>query len=160
VHILFAASEVTPFAKTGGLADVAGALPAALARSGHDVKVVMPHYAVLDEKRFPLQSRGEFSIRLAGRDFTFGLGSFRLPDNPVEFLFLSNDPLFGRPDLYQEKGRDYPDNLERFSVFSRAVLEVPVKLNWRPDILHANDWQTALTFVYRNAHFPTDPHDP
>jgi starch synthase len=157
VKILYAASEVAPFAKTGGLADVAGALPTALARSGHEVKVIMPRYAVVDVKRQPLQSHGDLAVRLAGKDYSFTLWSCHLPDSPVEVLLLSHEGLFGRPGLYQEKGRDYPDNLERFAVFSRAVLEVPRKLNWPPDILHGNDWQTALTFVYRDAYLPDDP---
>jgi len=125
VRILYAASEVAPFAKTGGLADVAGALPAALARLGHEVKVIMPRYAVLKEPRRALAQRGDLTVRLAGQDHPFGLWSGTLPETPVEVLFLSNDRLFGRPGLYQEKGKDYPDNLERFAAFSRAVLEVP-----------------------------------
>jgi starch synthase len=157
VKILYAASEVSPFAKTGGLADVAGALPTALARSGHEVKVIMPRYAVVDASRQSLQSRGDLAVRLAGKDYPFTLWSCHLPDSPVEVFLLSHDGLFGRPGLYQEKGRDYPDNLERFAAFSRAVLEVPRKLNWPPDVLHGNDWQTALTFVYRNAHLSADP---
>ena len=158
MRILYAASEVAPFAKTGGLADVAGALPAALARLGHEVKVIMPRYAVLKEPRRALAQRGDLTVRLAGQDHPFGLWSGTLPETPVEVLFLSNDRLFGRPGLYQEKGKDYPDNLERFAAFSRAVLEVPKKLNWQPDVLHGNDWQTALTFVYRNAHLSADPN--
>jgi starch synthase len=157
VRIFFVASEVAPFAKTGGLADVAGALPAALARSGHEVKVVMPRYAAVNEKRWGLQSRGDFTIRLAGKDYPFGLWTAPLPETPVEVLFLSHEGLFGRPELYQEKGKDYPDNLERFAAFSRAVLEIPKRLGWSPDVLHANDWQTALVFVYRRVFFPADP---
>lgn len=157
MRILYAASEVSPFAKTGGLADVAGALPMALARLGHEVKVVMPRYGVVDEKRQPLKSRGEFLVRLVRKDYPFTLWTCQLPDSPVEVLFLSHDGLFGRPGLYQEKGKDYPDNLERFAAFSRAVLEVPKIMNWRPDVLHGNDWQTAPVFAYRHAHFSADP---
>lgn len=158
MRILYAASEVSPFAKTGGLADVAGALPTALARLGHEVKVIMPRYAVVDETRWGLKSRDDLTVTLAGRDYSFTLWTGRLPDSPVEILFLSHEGLFGRPGLYQEKGKDYPDNLERFAAFSRAVLEVPKKLNWQPDVLHGNDWQTALAFVYRNAHLSADPN--
>ncbi|HUK57564.1 MAG TPA: glycogen synthase GlgA [Nitrospiria bacterium] len=157
MRILYAASEVVPFAKTGGLADVAGALPAALARSGHEVKVVMPRYASVDEKRWELRSRGGFTVRLAGKDYPFMLWAAGLPENPVEVLFLSHEGLFGRAGLYQEKGKDYPDNLERFAAFGRAVLEVPKRLNWPPDVLHGNDWQTALLFVYRRVFYLSDP---
>jgi starch synthase len=153
MRILYTSPEVAPFAKTGGLADVAGALPAALARLGHEVKVVMPKYAAVEEKRWGLKSRGYLAVRLAGEDYPFTLWSTNLPGTSVEVLFLGNDPFFGRPALYQDKGKDYPDNLERFAAFSRAVLEVPRRLNWYPDVLHANDWQTALTVTYLRAHF-------
>jgi starch synthase len=163
VRILYAASEVAPYAKTGGLADVAGALPEALARLGHEVKVIMPRYAVVDGKRWGLESRGDLQVRLAGKDYPFTLWSGHRPpaaartDPPVEVLFLSNDRLFGRSELYQEKGLDYPDNMERFAAFSRAVLEIPKRLDWFPDVIHGNDWQTALIFVYRRFFFSADP---
>ncbi|HUJ79507.1 MAG TPA: glycogen synthase GlgA [Nitrospiria bacterium] len=148
MRILFASSEVAPFAKTGGLADVSGALPAALARLGHDVKVVMPKYAAVDGRRWGLTAGTEIPVHLAGRDHRFILWSGRLPDgppgNPVSCYFLAHDHFFGRAGLYQEKGRDYPDNLERFCAFNRAALAVPRVLGWAPEILHANDWQAAL----------------
>jgi len=158
MRILYTVSEVAPFAKTGGLADVAGSLPAALARLGHEVKIVMPRYAVVNGKRWGLQPRDEFSLRVAGKDYPFSIHAGRLPDSPVEVLFLENDRLFDRPALYQENGVDYPDNMERFAAFSRAVLEVPRRLDWSPDVLHGNDWQTALIFVYRRFFLANDPH--
>jgi starch synthase len=152
MRILYVASEVAPFAKTGGLADVAGALPEALSRLGQEVKVVMPKYAIVNEKQWKLTSRGDITVKLGVEDYSFTVWSGNLPGTSVEVLFLSNPVLFNRSGLYQEKGKDYPDNLKRFSAFSRAALEVPGLLNWSPDILHANDWQTALTFAYVNAH--------
>jgi starch synthase len=152
MRILYASSEVVPFAKTGGLADVAGALPAALARLGHDVKIVMPKYAAIDAQRWGLTAGDEIVVRLAGREFPFTLWSCRLPsgppDNPVDCYFLANEQLFGRPGLYQEQGKDYPDNLERYSAFSRAAIDVPKVLGWEPEIVHANDWETALMPLY------------
>src|SRR5437773_3455984 len=123
MRILYIASEVAPFAKTGGLADVAGALPAALARMGQEVKVVMPKYAVVDEKRWGLASRGDVIARLGGEVYSFAVWSVSLPESSVEVLFLGNPILFNHSGLYQEKGKDFPDNLKRFSAFSRAVLE-------------------------------------
>jgi starch synthase len=156
MRVFFASSEVTPFAKTGGLADVAGALPAALARLGHDVKVVMPKYAVIDAKRWGLTAGNEIVVRPAGREIPFTLWTGRLPngppDNPVDCVFLANAQLFGRPGLYQEHGKDYPDNLERYSAFSRAAIEVPRVLGWEPEIVHANDWETALMPLYLRVH--------
>jgi len=152
MRILFVSSEVAPFAKTGGLADVSGALPAALARLGHDVKIVMPKYAAVDDRRWMLTAGRDIAVNVAGRDVRFTLWSGRLPDgppgNPVGCYLLGHDHFFGRAGLYQEKGRDYPDNLERFSAFSRAAMEVPQALTWSPDVVHANDWQTALIPLY------------
>ncbi|MCI0526180.1 MAG: glycogen synthase GlgA [Nitrospira sp.] len=157
MRILYTASEVAPFAKTGGLADVAGALPAALSRLGHEVKVILPKYGVVDEKQWNLRRRGNLLVKLAGQiDYPFTIWSCDLPGTQVEVLFLANDRLFGRQELYQEQGKDYPDNLERFSAFSRAVLEVPKLLKWSPDVLHTNDWQMALSLTYLKAHFAED----
>ena len=153
MRILYVSPEVAPFAKTGGLADVAGALPAALARLGHEVKVVMPKYAAVAEKEWELKPRGYLSVRLTGEDYSFALWSCNLPGSSVEVLFLGNDFFSSRSGLYQENGKDYPDNLERFAAFSRAVLEIPRRLDWYPDVLHANDWQTALAIVYLKAYF-------
>lgn len=157
MRILYAASEVTPFAKTGGLADVAGALPAALAGLGHDVKVVMPGYNGVKDKPGRYTPRGNIEVSLAGVVYPFDVEAGRLPETRVEILFLSNSRLFDRPGLYQEKGKDYPDNLERFAAFSRAILEVPGLLDWHPEVIHCNDWQTALIPAYIKALFPGDP---
>jgi starch synthase len=161
MRILFTSSEVVPFAKTGGLADVSGALPAALARLGHEVKVVMPKYAAVDAERWGLTAGDEIVVRLAGLASRFRLWSGRLPnsppDNPVDCGFLAHEQFFGRPGLYQEAGKDYPDNLQRFSAFSRAVLDVPRMWHWRPDVVHANDWETALTLLYLRTHIEPEP---
>jgi starch synthase len=157
MRILYTASEVAPFSKTGGLADVAGALPAAVARLGHEVIVVMPRYKAVLPERWGLTRKGEISVKLAGRGYSFALWAARLPQTPVEFFFLDHEGLFDRTGLYQEGGKDYPDNLERFAAFSRALLEVPKRLGFKPDLLHGNDWQTALAFVYLRAHFAQDP---
>jgi starch synthase len=161
MRILFISSEVVPFAKTGGLADVSGALPAALARLGHEVRVVMPKYAAVDAKRWELTAGEEIVVRLAGLDSHFTLWSGRLPNspsgNPVDCGFLAHEQFFERPGLYQEAGKDYPDNLQRFSSFSRAVLEVPRVWRWRPDVVHANDWETALALLYLRTHIEPEP---
>jgi starch synthase len=158
VRILYIAPEIVPFAKTGGLADVAGTLPPAIARFGHEVKVVMPKYAQVEAERWELKVRADFAVRLGSRTIPFTLWAGQLPGSPVEALFLANDCLFDRPGLYQEDGEDYPDNLRRFSAFSRAVLEIPKQLNWYPDVLHVNDWQTALIAAYLKADFAGDAH--
>lgn len=148
MRILYLSSEVAPFAKTGGLADVAGSLPRALAALGHDVKVAMPLYRSVKEGGWNFKSEGETLFSLGGRNLRFGIQSLRLPDSTTQYVFLQNDDFFGRPQLYQEQGRDYPDNLERFGSFSRAVLDIPAAFDWEPELIHANDWQTAMVFPY------------
>lgn len=151
MKILYVSSEVHPFAKTGGLADVASALPAALAQSGHDIKIVMPLYGLIDRDRWKIRHRFDFKIKLR-KEYAFSCHSASLPGTAIEVLFLQSDPLFGRNGLYQEvPGRDYSDNLERFAAFSRAVLDVPEKIEWIPDVIHGNDWQTAPLFAYWRA---------
>lgn len=158
MNILFACSEAVPFTKTGGLADVAGALPRELARLGHRVCLVMPRYAMIDGRRHGLTER----LRLKVPTFTGALDATveeaALPDptlpsdRRVRVLMIGYAPFFARAGLYMEGGNDYPDNLDRFAFFSRAVLEllpiVESTLGRGPLILHAHDWQTALSVTY------------
>jgi starch synthase len=134
LKVLLAASEVVPFAKTGGLADVAGSLPIALEAMGVDVRVVMPKYG---------------SVKAEGSQAVIG--------NNVKVYFVENDGYFNRKELYGDKFGDYHDNLERFSFFSKEVLERCKKENFKPDIIHCNDWQTALVPVYLNTLYKYDP---
>lgn len=156
MRILYASSEVYPFAKTGGLADVAGALPPALERLGHEVKIIMPKYKAISENQWGLKRLREFTVSLGGKKHSVVLWMTDLPKSSVELFLLSCDPLSDRIGFYQDNGKDYPDNLEAFSLFCRALLEVPKLLNWPPDILHLNDWQTALTLAYLRSHFKKD----
>lgn len=147
MKILFAASEVAPFAKTGGLADVAGSLPLALAALGHDVRVVLPRYRQVDPLTYglrhiaacyvPLSSWKERCDILAG---TMG--------GAVPAYFINKDLYFNRPELYRTPQGDYHDNAERFIFFSRAVPELCRVLDFAPDIIHCNDWQTGLVPLY------------
>jgi starch synthase len=157
MHILYASSEVFPFAKTGGLADVGGSLPSALERLGHEVKVIMPRYSVIPGDRWEFIKVKDFTLRLGKKEHSLTLWKSRLPGVSVEFLFLSTPLFFNHNGLYSENGKDHPDNLEGFSLFSRAILEVPKLLNWKPDVLHANDWQTGLVFAYLKTLLRGDP---
>lgn len=136
MKILYASSEVVPYAKTGGLADVAGALPKALAELGHEVVVVMPKYRMVNEKKFGLERLNDVIFRA------------KMPKSQVTVYFIDNPKYFDREGLYQEKGIDYPDNCERFSFFCRTVMEFLPKVSFFPDIVHCNDWQTALIVAY------------
>jgi starch synthase len=140
VTVLFVASEVAPFSKTGGLGDVAGALPPALAARGHEVHVVTPRYGFIDPaawrlERLPaaVRARGEGGAILHGR---LGGAHVHLLDH---LRFFGN-----RRGLYGEGGRDYPDNAQRFAYLTRAALDLPRAVGLEPDVVHLHDWQTAL----------------
>ncbi|BDF71622.1 glycogen synthase [Oscillospiraceae bacterium] len=142
MNILFAASEVAPFIKTGGLADVAGSLPAALAKEGHDVRVILPLYEGIGEDwRSQMTFLQCFHVTLAWRTPYCGL--FELQRDGVTYYFVDNEYYFKRANIY-----GHYDDGERFAFFSRAVVESPGYLNWHPDVLHCNDWQTALVPIY------------
>lgn len=143
MRILFAASEAVPFAKTGGLADVAGSLPRALADLGHDVRVVMPRYRSTDPVRFGLKHVATFNVPLGSWQERCDILQGRMGKN-VTVYFVDKPIYFDRPELYRTAQADYPDNAERFTFFSRAVLELCRELDFRPDIVHGNDWQTGL----------------
>lgn len=142
MKILFASSEVAPFIKTGGLADVAGSLPVELAKAGHEVKVILPLYErVGGQWREQMQFCCYFDITLAWRRSYCGV--FSLEKDGVTYWFVDNEYYFKRYDLY-----GHFDDAERFAFFSRAVIEVPGHMDFAPDIVHCNDWQTALVPIY------------
>lgn len=171
MKILFAASEVVPFAKTGGLADVAGALPRALARLGEDIRVVMPKYRVVDEAQHRLRPTGlTLEVPISGRTETAEVLEGRLDgaahrdsglrgpgDGGVPIYFLRADRYYDRDGLYGVAGQDYPDNAERFVFFSRAVVELARQGPFRPDLFHCHDWQTGLVPVYLESLYARDP---
>jgi starch synthase len=148
LKILFAASEVAPFAKTGGLADVAGSLPQALAALGHDVRIVLPRYRQVDAVQYDLKHLATFYVPLSSwKERCDVLGGTL--GRHVPAYFINKDIYFNRPELYRTPQGDYHDNAERFIFFSRAVLEICGILNFMPDIIHCNDWQTGLVPIYR-----------
>ncbi len=147
MRILLVASEVAPFAKTGGLADVAGALPKALAKLGHDVRVVLPRHRMVDPVKFQLrQVMTSLPVPVAGRSADAAIWQGAIDSVPV--FFVGHDGYFNREALYQTQEGDYPDNAERFAFFSRATLEMTRALGFLPDICHCNDWQTGLVPTY------------
>ena len=142
MQLFFAASEVAPFIKTGGLADVAGSLPNALAKLGHDVRVILPLYSAIPAKwRRQMTFLKRFHFPLSWRNAYCGL--FSLEYQVLTYYFIDNEYYFKREGLYGQF-----DDGERFAYFSRAVVEVPVQLGWSPDVIHCNDWQTGLVPVY------------
>jgi starch synthase len=156
MKIAFVTSEVFPFAKSGGLADVAGSLPKELAKLGCEVKVFMPKYNFVDEKTFNLKYNweiGEIPVRINGVIRSVHLHQAILPDSEVEINFIDCPHYFFRGQIYT----NHPDEAERFILFSKAVVEVLQRLKWAPDIIHCNDWQTGLLplFVKDNYHWDT-----
>ncbi|MBI4385093.1 MAG: glycogen synthase GlgA [Nitrospinae bacterium] len=148
LKILLASPEVHPFAKTGGLADMAGSLPRALSNLGHDVRVIMPYYKCV--------SGGNREIRPASAHIDVPLGPVRQRgwlfegrlDGGLPVYLVNHQAYYYRDQLYGENGRDYHDNAERFIFFSRSILEACKALSFRPDIIHCHDWQTGLVPAY------------
>lgn len=142
MKVLYAASEAVPFCKTGGLADVAGSLPPALAAQGVETAVILPLYRLVKER---FADRLTFLcydyVDLAWRHAYCGL--FSLKKDGVTWYFLDNEQYFGRPELY-----GCADDGERFGFFSRAVVKMLDHLDFWPDVIHCNDWQTALIPIY------------
>ena len=155
MHIAFAASECVPFSKTGGLADVVGALPRALAAAGHQVSVYVPRYrqtklsdaqTVVRSITVPFDDHYRFCSVVTGGATQSG----------VRFYFVDYPPFFDRDALYGTSSGDYPDNAERFALFSRAVLEAS-KILGVPQVFHCHDWQSALIPVLLRTQYAEDP---
>jgi len=143
VKIAFCSSEVVPFAKTGGLADVSGALPLALENLGQEVIVVMPGYACVKNSGIEIkQLKPGFSFATVGKD--------------IKVYFIESDKYFNRLGLYVDKEGDYKDNLLRFSFYCKKTLELLKLIDFSPDIIHCNDWQTALIPVYLKTNLKED----
>ncbi len=149
MNILLATSEAVPFAKTGGLADVSGALPVELERLGHRPAVILPGYRQTRYCGQKIESLGiDFIVPIGSKMVTGRLSKSVMPGSNVPVYFIEQDQYFDRDQLYGADGKDYIDNCERFVFFSRAVLEAIRLLDLQVDVLHANDWQTGLVPAY------------
>jgi starch synthase len=149
LKVLFVASECAPFAKTGGLADVVGALPKALRPLGIDVRVVIPLYAGMPWSELEALD-GTLPVPMWWGTAHARVRVGRLPGSDVPVYCLEYNRYFDRPYLYGPPAEGYPDNLERFTFLSRGALEVCKALGFYPDVIHCNDWQAALVPVYVN----------
>ena len=142
MKILYAAAEVAPFMKTGGLADVAGSLPKSIKDKGHDIRLVMPLYSTIDDRyRSKMKKEMEFYLDLGWRKQYVGVLS--LVDQGVTHYFIDNEFYFKRDNIYGEF-----DDGERFIFFTKAMALLMKELNFKPDIVHANDWHTGLLPLY------------
>ena len=162
--VLFVSSEVYPYAKTGGLADVSSALPQALREFDHDVRIIMPKYGFIGEKKQKIH----IINRLQGMDFEIGdkmvtvnakSSAILTQRTRVQIYLSESDEYFSRMGLYADPDTnvEYPDNDERFITFSHSVLELCKRLLWKPDIIHCNDWQTGLIPLYLKEAMKQDP---
>ncbi len=159
--------EAVPYAKTGGLADVAGTLPFELAKLGHEVRLIIPKYGCIDDSEHPFQQVAELPVPTVAGPIQAIIEQGPVSSFPgktagrMSIFAIRHDLFFARAGLYQEQGRDYPDNLDRFSFFCRGVLALLTHFasaeQWRPDILHLHDWQTALCAVYLKTLYARQP---
>ncbi|HJS89223.1 MAG TPA: glycogen synthase [Steroidobacteraceae bacterium] len=149
-------SEVAPFSKTGGLADVAGALAKYLAGAGHDVRLFTPLYASIDRARFPMRPVEELQhlpLQVGPHDYVFSVATTPLPGSDAQTYLIDCPALFARPTLYTTD----PDEHLRFIAFTRAVLASCQRMQWPPQILHCNDWHTAFGPLFLRTQLESEP---
>ena len=150
-RILFASSEVVPFAKTGGLADVVGSLPSAFNKESYDVRVIMPKYgSIPKEYTDQMNFITHINVSLGWRNKYCGI--FELKYNGIIFYFIDDEFYFGGPTLYSYIHED----VEKFSFFSKSVLSILPYVDFKPDLIHCNDWQTGLVPVMLNVQYQHD----
>ena len=156
MKIVFAASEMTPLCKTGGLADVVGALPPVLASKGHEIHVMLPGYGSIDREAWGFNARSDRQGIYLGQTVT-ALTMSSAEYRGVQVHLLENADFFSRQGLYGDENGDYGDNDMRFIFYSRATVEAMKKLGIRPDIVHGHDWQAGLVMTYLATLYRQDP---
>lgn len=154
MNILIVTSELAPFAKSGGLADVASALAAKLKQNGHDVRVVLPHYSLLKDKQIATNRvLDAMCVTMGQGEEWCAVNKFTTEENVPVFL-IEHDMYFNRPLLYHDEHmNDYQDNARRYGFFCRAALQFCIDSDFTPDIVHTNDWQTAPAAAYLKTWF-------
>lgn len=162
--ILFVTSEVVPFMKTGGLADVSSALTQKLTEMGHQVRIVVPKYGAIDERKYKIHEvvrLKDLKTKIGEKEITFSLRSSFLIGSKarVQIYFLDNLEYFvSRHSLYDDPltGEEFKDNDERFILLNKCIFELITKLGWIPDIIHCNDWQCSLIPAYLKTTYKND----
>ncbi len=160
--ILYLASEISPFAQAGGLADVTAALPKALKNFNQEIRLMIPKYKFINERKYTLREvirLRDIPVTLNGQTEIANVKSAFLPDSKVQIYFIEIGDFFNRPGIYidPKTKQPYPDNAIRFAFFSKAAIETLKKLSWQPEIIHCNDWQTAYIPVYLKTLYQNDP---
>ena len=160
LSILISASEAVPFAKSGGLADVVGSLPKYLRDLGHDVRLVMPRYYMIDREKYGLKVLpGVLTVPMGilGNEYC-AVYEGVIPDSDIPVYFLEHEGYYGRGGLYDEGNVEFPDNDRRFIFLSKATLELCKLLDFHPDVIHAHDWHTAAIPLLLNTAYKNDRH--
>lgn len=154
LKILIVSSEIDPFAKTGGLADVAGSLPKALAKLGHDVRLIMPRYKQIKNTEYMTDMPVEMDGHLETAIIKTSLLPVKGPEQHLKIpvYFVDNYKFFYRDGLY-----GHPDDGARFNFFTKAVLSALPKINFQPDVIHCNDWQSALLPLFMKYKYEDEP---
>jgi starch synthase len=148
LRVLFVASECTPYAKTGGLGDVVAGLSKALCQAGHDARVLIPLYSLIDRAEYNLTPASSVCVHMGGnREFWVGLYETKL-DDTVPVWFLDYGSYFGRPGIYDGPFGHYYDNAHRFALLSKAALQIGKDRQWIPHVMHVHDWPSALVPVF------------
>jgi starch synthase len=151
MKVLMLASEVIPFAKTGGLADVAGTLPMALKKLGLDISIALPYYKSIKESDNVMEIvEKDLRLELNEKEYKFSILSTEQPFSGIKTYFIDYPEFFDRDSLYGNEDMAFDDNLERFSFFCLAVLKLVECFDVYPDIIHLNDWHTGLVIPYLN----------
>jgi starch synthase len=157
MKIAIVASEAAPFAKTGGLGDVAGALPKSLYRLGHEPVLIMPLYRTVRQSRVSLTVDGAISVPVGPRTVEARLWRSEIAGTGATVYFLENDAYFDRDSLYGYGADDYNDNCERFAFLARGAIEAVRALKFEANVFHVHDWQTALVAPYLRILYRDDP---
>ncbi len=157
IKVLLVSSEVTPFSKTGGLADVSGSLPVSLRHLGCEVRVATPLYKMVRESGCPLQRLLQGLKVKVGKRSVKGDVSVAALNGGVDTYLIERARYYNRDYLYGTSKGDYPDNAARFIFFSRMVLELCKKIEFKPHVIHCNDWQTGLIPAYLRTIYRDDP---
>ncbi|HED10301.1 MAG TPA: glycogen synthase [Caldithrix abyssi] len=153
MKILYLASEVTPFARAGGLGDVTGALPKALKDLNQEIRIMMPKYKFINERKYVLREvirLRNIPVTIDGRTEYANVKSAFLPESKVQIYFIEVADFFNKPGIYHDPhtNEPYEDNAIRYAFFAKAAMETLKTLSWQPDLIHCNDWQTAYVPVY------------
>jgi starch synthase len=156
IKIVLASAEIAPFARTGGLGDVTGALPKYIDSDKFEIIAVMPLYSAFQRKKWSIENMVLFQWN-SGKTEEAPIYRGTIPSSGVKIYFLCHGEFFDRDGIYGEKGHDYDDNYLRFSFFCLGILELCRKLEFSPDIIHCHDWQAGLIPAYLKTLYRKDP---